>query len=213
MTGRNLQEEAGLGKGMGGGCKTPKESSDKGPEVPFIPELESLFWNLTKQNQPTKKKKKWLEESRLEKIREQASAAAEMTIQSQDTAEDCTAASGELERSAADSGAVHRPLSNVRPPQLPAHFKNSDGPPAGGREGRRSGTAGRGRGRGGAPGKLRPRPLAACSGFPPRPGQWGGAATASALTPDRPFLSGSAPPAPACSACPSSSFRRSATCF
>lgn len=29
MTGRNLQEEAGLGKGMGGGCKTPKESSDK----------------------------------------------------------------------------------------------------------------------------------------------------------------------------------------
>lgn len=58
MTGRNLQEEAGLGKGMGGGCKTPKESSDKGPEVPFIPELESLFWNLTKQNQPTKKKKK-----------------------------------------------------------------------------------------------------------------------------------------------------------
>lgn len=58
MTGRNLQEEAGLGKGMGGGCKTPKESSDKGPEVPFIPELESLFWDLTKQNQPTKKKKK-----------------------------------------------------------------------------------------------------------------------------------------------------------
>lgn len=58
MTGRNLQKEAGLGKGMGGGCKTPKESSDKGPEVPFIPELESLFWDLTKQNQPTKKKKK-----------------------------------------------------------------------------------------------------------------------------------------------------------
>lgn len=58
MTGRNLQEEAGLGKGMGGGCKTPKESSDKGPEVPFIPDLESLFWNLTKQNQLTKKKKK-----------------------------------------------------------------------------------------------------------------------------------------------------------
>lgn len=58
MTGRNLQEEAGLGKGMGGGCKTPKESSDKGPEVPFIPDLESLFWDLTKQNQPKKKKKK-----------------------------------------------------------------------------------------------------------------------------------------------------------
>lgn len=48
MTGRNLQKEAGLGKGMGGGCKTPKESSDKGPEVPFIPELESLFWDLTR---------------------------------------------------------------------------------------------------------------------------------------------------------------------
>lgn len=25
MTGRNLQEEAGPGKGVGGGCKTPKE--------------------------------------------------------------------------------------------------------------------------------------------------------------------------------------------
>lgn len=56
MTGRNLQEEAGLGKGVGGGCKTPKESSDKGPEVPFIPELESLFWDLTKQNQPNQTK-------------------------------------------------------------------------------------------------------------------------------------------------------------
>lgn len=61
MTGRNLQEEAGLGKGVGGGCKTPKESSDKGPEVLFIPALESLYWDLTKQNktkqnQPTNKK-------------------------------------------------------------------------------------------------------------------------------------------------------------
>lgn len=55
MTGRNLQEEAGPGKGVGGGCKTPKESSDKGPGVPFIPELESLFWDLAKQNQPTTK--------------------------------------------------------------------------------------------------------------------------------------------------------------
>ena len=79
MTGRNLQEEAGPGKGVGGGCKTPKEreSSDKGPGVPFSPEQESLFWDLTNQNQPTKKekekkkkkkrKKKWLEESKLEK--------------------------------------------------------------------------------------------------------------------------------------------------
>lgn len=73
-----------------------------------------------------------------------------MTIQSQDTAEDCTAASGELERDAGDSEAVHRPLSNVRLPPLPAHFKNSDGPPAGGREGRGSPTAARGRGGGGA---------------------------------------------------------------
>lgn len=72
-----------------------------------------------------------------------------MTIQSQDTAEDCTAASGELERSAEVSEAVHRPLSNVRPRQLPAHFKNSEGPPAGGREGRGSGTAGGGGARAG----------------------------------------------------------------
>ena len=59
MTGRNLQEEAGAGKGGGGGCKTPKEreSSDKGPGVPFSPEQESLFWDLTKQNQKTKKEK------------------------------------------------------------------------------------------------------------------------------------------------------------
>lgn len=94
-----------------------------------------------------------------------------MTIQSQDTAEDCTAASGELERSAADSGAVHRPLSNVRPPQLSAHFKNSDGPPAGGREGRGSGTAGWGAGRGRGSIQAPPRPLAACPDFPPCPGQ------------------------------------------
>lgn len=129
-------------------------------------------------------------------IRGQASAAAEMTIQSQDTAEDCTAASGDLERNAGDSEAVHRPLSNVRLPQLPAHFKNSDGPPAGGSEGSGSPTVGRGWGRGrvlgGAPRKLRPRPRAAC---PPRPGQLGGAATASALTPARPFPWGCAPPA------------------
>lgn len=59
VTGRNLQEEAGPGKGVGGGCKTPKEreSSDKGPGVPFSPEQESLFWDLTNQNQPTKKEK------------------------------------------------------------------------------------------------------------------------------------------------------------
>jgi hypothetical protein len=168
VTGRNLQEEAGPGKGVGGGCKTPKEreSSDKGPGVPFSPEQESLFWDLTNQNQPTKKekekkkkkkrKKNGSKRASWKKIRGQASAAAEMTIQSQDTAEDCTAASGELERSAADSGAVHRPLSNVRPPRLSAHFKNSDGPPAGGREGRGSGTSGWGRAGGGAPEKPRP---------------------------------------------------------
>lgn len=68
MTGRNLQEEAGLGKGMGGGCKTPKESSDKGPEVPFTPELESLFWDLTKQNQPTKQAKKKKKVARREQV-------------------------------------------------------------------------------------------------------------------------------------------------
>lgn len=57
MTGRNLQEEAGPGKGVGGGCKSPKGSSDKGPEVPFIREQESVFWDFTKQNQPTNKQK------------------------------------------------------------------------------------------------------------------------------------------------------------
>ncbi|KAL1782917.1 hypothetical protein HispidOSU_004863 [Sigmodon hispidus] len=54
---------------------------------------------------------------------------------------------------------------------------------------------GLGRGQGREPDKLRPRPLAARPGFPPRLGQWGGSATSSALTPTRPFLRGCVPPA------------------
>lgn len=105
MAGRNLQEEAGPGKGVGGGCKTPKERAAIGDLKVRLSADRGQFSGMSqnKTNQPTSKQKRWLEESALEGIRGQASAAAEMTIQSQDTAEDCTAASGELERNAGDS--------------------------------------------------------------------------------------------------------------
>lgn len=51
-----------------------------------------------------KSKKKWLQQ----KSMGPGSAAAEMTIQSQDTAEDCTAGSGELGGSAANAGAARQ---------------------------------------------------------------------------------------------------------
>lgn len=50
MTGRNLRAEAGSGKGVGGGCQTRKEDSEKGTEVPFSLEKESLFWVFKKRS-------------------------------------------------------------------------------------------------------------------------------------------------------------------
>lgn len=56
MTGRNLQEEAGPGKGVGGGCKTPKErAATRDLKFRLSREQESVFWDFTKQNQPTNK--------------------------------------------------------------------------------------------------------------------------------------------------------------
>lgn len=48
MTGRNLHEEAGSGNGVGGGCQTQKEGSEKEIKVPFSLEKESLFWVFKK---------------------------------------------------------------------------------------------------------------------------------------------------------------------
>lgn len=43
VTGRNLHEEAESAKGVGGGCQTQKESSEKRIKVPFPLEQEALF--------------------------------------------------------------------------------------------------------------------------------------------------------------------------
>lgn len=59
MTGRNLQEEAGPGKGVGGGCKTPKERAatrdQKFRLSPNRSHFSRIWQNQT--NQPTSKKK------------------------------------------------------------------------------------------------------------------------------------------------------------
>lgn len=63
MTGRNLHEEAGSGNGVGGGCQTQKEGSEKEIKVPFSLEKESLFWVFKKKK---RRRKKWLERRELE---------------------------------------------------------------------------------------------------------------------------------------------------
>lgn len=80
----------------------------------FSPWTGVTFLSLKKKKK--KKKRKWLGRRELVGVRDQAGAAAEMTIQSQDTAEDCTAASGELGRSAADAGAVQLAAPECRAP-------------------------------------------------------------------------------------------------
>jgi hypothetical protein len=109
VTGRNLHAEAGPGKEWEEVVRR-EECSEKGTEVPFFPlEQESLFWVFKR------KKKKWLGGRELEGVRSRASATAEMTIQSQDTAEDCTTVSGELGWSAASAGA-----GQLAAPECPA---------------------------------------------------------------------------------------------
>lgn len=63
VTGRNLHEEAGSGNGVGGGCQTQKEGSEKEIKVPFSLEKESLFWVFKKKK---RRRKKWLERRELE---------------------------------------------------------------------------------------------------------------------------------------------------
>lgn len=92
MTGRNLHAEAGSGKGW-----EEVVSREKGSQVPSSLEQESLFWVFLKEV---------AQATGVGRSPGRAGAAAEMTIQSQDTAEDCTAASGELGRSAASAEAV-----------------------------------------------------------------------------------------------------------
>lgn len=89
MTGRNLHGEAGSGKGVGGGCQTQKEGSESRTEVPFSHEEESLFGVFKK-----KREEKVAATAGVGSVQGPAGASAEMTVQSQDTAEDCTAASG-----------------------------------------------------------------------------------------------------------------------
>lgn len=98
MTGRNLHREAGSGKGVGGGCQTQKRGQREGDRSSFFLEKESLSWfSKNKDVAPT---------TATGRVRGRAGTAAEMTIQSQDTAEDCTAGSGELGGRAAGTGAV-----------------------------------------------------------------------------------------------------------
>lgn len=85
------------------------------------------------------------------------------------------------------------PSPNVRLPGLPTHFKNSGGRLRGG------GT----RGAGGGHAPAGPAPArAARAGCPLRPGQWGGAAAASALTPALPLPPRSAAARPPCGLTP-----------
>lgn len=58
MTGRNLQEEAGPGKGVGGGCKTPKERAATRDLKFRLSANRSQFSGISqnKTNQPTNKK-------------------------------------------------------------------------------------------------------------------------------------------------------------
>lgn len=59
MTGRNLQEEAGPGKGVGGGCKTPKERAATGDQKFRLSPNRSRFSGISQNNinQPTNKQK------------------------------------------------------------------------------------------------------------------------------------------------------------
>lgn len=89
VTGRNLHAEAGSGEGVGGGCQREKRGQQEGNRRSFFPRKGVTFW-------VTKRKKEVARTTGVARVGSQAGATAEMTIQSQDTAEDCTAASGEL---------------------------------------------------------------------------------------------------------------------
>lgn len=95
--------EAGSGTGVGGGCQMPKRGQRERDRSSFSPQKVVTFLGVQKER---KSKKKWLQ--RQQKTPGPGSAAAEMTIQSQDTAEDCTAGSAELGGSAANAGAARQ---------------------------------------------------------------------------------------------------------
>lgn len=117
MTGRNLYREAGSGKEWKDAVKRKKKKkkkwgavgSEQGAEVSFSFEKESGVPFLGFQNT-----RSGLKTTGVGRVRGRADAEAEMTIQSQDTAEDCTAASGKLGREAAGAGAVRRAAPECR---------------------------------------------------------------------------------------------------
>lgn len=116
MTGRNLYREAGSGKEWKDAVKRKKKKkklgavgSEQGAEVSFSFEKESGVAFLGFQNT-----RSGLKTTGVGRVRGRADAEAEMTIQSQDTAEDCTAASGKLGREAAGAGAVRRAAPECR---------------------------------------------------------------------------------------------------
>ena len=108
----------GVGKGVEGRCQTQKKKkkkkmgaggSEQGAEVYFSFEKESGVAFLGFQNT-----RSGLKTTGVGRVRGRADAEAEMTIQSQDTAEDCTAASGKLGREAAGAGAERRAAPECR---------------------------------------------------------------------------------------------------
>lgn len=104
----------GVGKGVEGRCQTQKEKwgaggSEQGAEVSFSFEKESGVAFLGFRNT-----RSGLKTTGVGRVQGRADAEAEMTIQSQDTAEDCTAASGKLGREAAGAGAVRRAAPECR---------------------------------------------------------------------------------------------------
>lgn len=112
MTGRNLYREAGSGKEWKDAVKRKKKwgavGTEQGAEVSFSFEKKSGVAFLGFQNT-----RSGLKTTGVGRVRGRADAEA-MTIQSQDTAEDCTAASGKLGREAAGAGAVRRAAPECR---------------------------------------------------------------------------------------------------
>lgn len=103
----------GVGKGVEGRCQTQKKKwgavgTEQGAEVSFSFEKKSGVAFLGFQNT-----RSGLKTTGVGRVRGRADAEA-MTIQSQDTAEDCTAASGKLGREAAGAGAVRRAAPECR---------------------------------------------------------------------------------------------------
>lgn len=91
--------------------KRKKRAARRGLKFPFLSKRsqESLFWVFGK-----KRKRRSDSNDGSWRVRGREGAEAEMTIQSQDTAEDCTAASGNLGLEVTRTGAVPRAAPECR---------------------------------------------------------------------------------------------------